>query len=399
MNLLEAHKQMRRLIKSDQAVLLTGPSGLGKTSIAFQEASRFKEECRQHGLTCGVGQIFAAHYTPSDILGVQFKGERTYGLTDLNGEPVTDEKTGEQKRVTMTVTDPAVPMWMMSMPFGDDPGGRPLFLYDRAFLIIDEYGQGEPDTKRALAEVFLHGAAPPWRLPEGSVRIACTNVGARYGVSKDFDFAIARRVPLSIEGDIDVTLKYMDKPYRLNNKVWQTTPVVKAWAKAQPHIVFEKEPEKQGPWCMPRTLCAADRYIQVVEDEEKSTDYVNDPHFAETMSGIIGLPATQSLTQHLQFRLELPSYEDVVKDPETVPLPTRADLVMLMTYQLAGWAKPEDMPAVVKYVQRLPKDMAVAFIASLLRRDYRAFYTLPAVQGWINKNAALIAVITSLANG
>ncbi len=270
MNIEQAHKQMRYLIKSGQAALLTGPSGLGKTSICFVEANRFKEECKAQGLTCGVAQIFAAHYTPADILGVQFNGERKYGLTDANGEPVNDD-AGNQKVVTMTVTDPAVPLWMMSIPFGDDPGGKPLFLYDRAFLIIDEYGQGEPDTKRAIAEVFLHGSAPPWRLPTGSVRVACSNEGARYGVTKDFDFAIARRAKLDIHGDIDVVLKYMDKPYRENGKVWQTTPVIKAWAKVHPEIVFEKEPEKQGPWCMPRTLCAADRFLQVVEEAEGNT--------------------------------------------------------------------------------------------------------------------------------
>ncbi len=29
-----------------------------------------------------------------------------------------------------------------------------------------------------------------------------------------------------------------------------------------PQIIFEPEPKEQGPWCTPRSLCAADRYIQ-----------------------------------------------------------------------------------------------------------------------------------------
>src|SRR5579859_1040857 len=198
MNLEQAQKQMRYEIVAGNAVLLRGPSGLGKTSIAYAEAARYVAQQKEKGKTCGVCIIHAAHYSPADILGVQFKGEREYGLIDVNGEPVM--KDGQQVTKKITVTDPSCPLWMMTVPFGDDPGGRPAFLYDSAFLIIDEWGQGEPDTKRALAEPLLHGTAQMWRMPEGSPRIACTNKGSRYGVTKEWDFVIARRTELDIEG-------------------------------------------------------------------------------------------------------------------------------------------------------------------------------------------------------
>src|SRR4029077_12823946 len=91
--------------------------------------------------------------------------------------------------------------------FGFTPHeGKPAPCYKHFFWFCDEYGQGEADTKRGLSEIFLSGKNGVWSLPEGSVRIAATNVGARYGVTKDFDFAVARRTLLPIEGNINVTV-------------------------------------------------------------------------------------------------------------------------------------------------------------------------------------------------
>ena len=45
---------------------------------------------------------------------------------------------------------------------------------------------------------------------------------------------------------------------------------------------------------------------------------------------------------------------------------------------------------------KMAKDMAVTFISALLRRDYKGVINAPAMQAWINKNATLISVISSL---
>ena len=339
------------------------------------------------GIKWGYGVIFAATQTPPDLIGYQFKGDKTYDVIDArSGQPV-------QRQIT--VTDPSVPLWMMMT---DGKGGPPMpaFMFDKCFLVIDEYGQGEGDVKRAVAEIFLNGGTSPWYLPAGSVRIACSNQGARYGVSKDYDFCIARRTVLNIEGDIDVTLRYMNKEYVHQGKKWLTTPVVKAWAAANPQIVFEAEPKEQGPWCNPRQLCAVDRYLQTKWAMQGNTEI--DAYATSTIAGTIGMGAAQSLLSHLQFMLELPSYDDVINDPKGTPVPNRADLQMLMAYQMAGYTKVEDLAPCIEYIQRLPKDMGVTYISSLLSRDYKGIINTPPMQAWINKNASLVSIISSLSN-
>lgn len=375
MNIIDARRETLALIEAGNAVIWQSGSGLGKSQVSYSIFEELRDKGAAQGESWGFGTIFAATQTPPDLIGYQFKGEREFTMAD-----------GQVRK--LTVTEPSVPLWMISSE------GKPAFMYDKFFLLIDEYGQGEADVKRAVAEIFLNGGTAPWYLPPGSVRIACTNQGARYGVSKDFDFCIARRALINIEGDIDVTLRFLDKPYVHQGKKWQTLPVTKAWAAQNPQIVFEPEPKEQGPWCNPRQLCAVDRYIQTKWTQQGNQDM--EPTSAGVIAGLIGMGATQSLLGHMQFLLELPSYADVVADPDKTPVPGKADLQMLMAYQLAGLTQTADLAPCIKYIQRLPKDMGVTYISSLLRRDYKSIINEPAMQAWINKNAALVSIISSL---
>jgi hypothetical protein len=380
MNILEARRETFALIEAGNAVLWSSGSGLGKTSVAYTMFEELRDRDAPKGIRWGFFSFFAATQNPGSLIGLEFKGNRSYEYVN--------PASGKTETREITVTDPAIPLWMMSSE------GLPAFMYDKCFLVIDEYGQGDGEVKRSIAEIFLNGGVAPWYLPKGSVRLACTNEGTRYGVSKDFDFCIARRCLINIEGDIEVTLRYLDKPYEHQGKMWTTTPVIKAWAAANPTLVFEKEPEKQGPWCNPRQLCAVDRYLQTKWELQGNTEI--EATATQSIAGLIGMPATQSLLSHLQFLLELPSYADVVADPAGTPVPNRADLQMLMAYQMAGYTQAKDLGPCISYIQRLPKDMGVTYISSLLRRDYKGIINQPAMQAWINKNASLVAVISSL---
>ncbi len=398
MNIMQARAETMALIEAGNAVIWQSGSGLGKSSVAYQMYLDLKAAGAAKGESWGFGSIFAATQTPSDLIGYQFKGERTFPIgqelvLDDKGQPVLDangQPTTKPHMKTITVTDPSVPLWMISSE------GKPAFMYDKFFLLIDEYGQGEGDVKKAVAEIFLNGGTAPWYLPPGSVRIACTNQGARYGVSKDFDFVIARRALIEIQGDAETTLRYMDKPYEHQGRQWQTLPVTKAWAAQNPTILFEPEPEKQGPWCNPRQLCAVDRYLQVLWAHQGNQDV--GPISIQTIAGMIGMGAAASLVSHLEFLTQLPSYNDVITDPANTPVPQRGDLQMLMAYQLAGFTQVQDLAPCIQYIQRLPKDMGVTYISALLRRDYKNIINQPAMQAWINKNAALVSIIASLSN-
>lgn len=386
MNLREAKGELSACTDAGNCVLMVSGSGIGKSQLVYQEFTALKEREKDH-TRWGLGVIFAATQTPPDLIGYQFKGDRQF----------TDPVTGEIK--SYTITDPSCPLWMMSVPHGDDPGGKPAWMYDRFFLHIDEYGQGEGDTKRAMAEIALNGGTSPWYLPYGSIRVMCSNEGLNYGVTKDFDFCVARRTLIRITGNAEVWVEdFADKPYAHQGKQWQVMPVTKAWALTNPQCLFEKEPKVQGPWCNPRTLTSMDRYLQVKARRHPKGEVPTDTVTQEVMEGTIGTPSTQSFMQHLTYRVKLPPYEDVVADPTGIELPKKVDMLMLMAYEMAGRAKPKDLQALMTLIGRKdwPRDMAITFISALVKRDYKAVINEPAMQAWITKNAALVSTIAAL---
>jgi hypothetical protein len=389
MNLEQAKVKTLRTWRSGQAAIWYSSSGFGKSAGAMQLARAWVEEGKAKGRKRGICIIFGATHSPSDVLGYFFKGDREIVVD------ITPDGKPETKKVT--VTDPSIPLWMISTE------GLPAFCYHEVVLIIDEWGQTDPETKKPLAEVLLHGGTHPHYLPAGSPRIALSNQGARYGVTKEWDFVIARRTEYHIRGDIDVSLKYMDKPYVHEGRQWQTLPLTKAWASSNPQIVFEDTPPQQQPWCNPRQLMAWDRYVQLTFEETGKKEL--DEGDMEVGQGTIGMGATTSYVSALQFRLQLPQYDEVVADPVGTLVPDRGDLQMLMAYELSHHAKPEHLAALIQYMTKrdannkgMAKDMGITFITSLLRRDWRGMIQVPALQSWVNKNAAILSVIQSMAN-
>jgi hypothetical protein len=219
-------------------------------------------------------------------------------------------------------------------------------------------------------------------------------------VTKDFLFAIARRTVIDIAQDVDILVDHWDKPYWSQGRQWNMSAIWKAWAKTSgSSVIFEPEPQEDGPWCNPRTMSAADRIYQVLIEDNGGNDLdPANPLLLELFSGTIGMPATSSATQFLQFRTQLPQYAEIVAAPTKTPVPAKGDLQMLLAYELATLCQVDKLAETLVYVDRLPKDMGITFITALLRRDYRGMINQPAMQAWVSRNNSLVAIVSSLAN-
>lgn len=368
MILSQLSKYVMADIEAGNSVLLRSDSGRGKSDFCDQLFDTLKEKS---GLNIGFQTLFLATQCPPDLIGYIFKGERAKD----NGDKYA-------------VSEASLPLWMQSTE------GKPAWEYDRFFLVLDEYGQGEVDVKRASAELLLKGKVGPWALPPYSIRIACTNQGARYGVTKDFDFVINRRSEYNLMDDLESWMTWADKPYKIEGKSWSVSPLMKAFAKTNPELLFEPMPDTQRPWCTPRSLCSVDRFLQMVEKIDGKVDPQNTA-LGEGIAAKVGVPVAGHLMSWLIFRVELPQYEEVVADPANTRMPNKPDQKMLMCYELAARTKKEHLPSVVAYIQRMEKDLAVAYVTSLCRRD-KSMILEPAVSAWTAKNSTLMSVVTSL---
>lgn len=392
MNLRDAIEQVKICWMAGDTVTMESLPGIGKTEGTVGKLVPWVV-ARHPGKRVGLTMPMLALLSSVGLTGLPWKG-----VMNVNGKEYT-------------VTDPAVPGWQMCM---DVQTGEvlPADQFDVVILVLEEYGQGDPDTKKAATELYYRGVCGKWALPGApggppgyNYRLALSNVDSRDGVTKKLDLVINRGKVLHVTPDVNVWIQdFADRGYEHNGKRWTVLPATKAWAEQHPTEACEDKPAVQGPWCTFRSLTMWDRHAQVAAELNGGKVPVDSPVFIEATNGMIGPRSSLSLIGHCRFALELPSKADIVADPQNTPIPRKGDLQALMAYSLAGTVEPDELGPVIQYLDRkidgkneFPKDMQVTFVSSLLRRSYVKFANEPPMVAWVAKNAAWLSLVQALA--
>lgn len=346
------------LIRAGVSIELRSAPGRGKSQWVYEEMLGIMREMYPDE-TIGFSEMFLATQTPPDLIGLPFKGDLTF----------------EGK--SMTITDPTAPAWFIT----DE--GKPVTAYKHGILFLDEYGQGQADVKAASAELLLRKRLGKWVLPEGWMVIAASNrTSDRSGVTKSLDFVINRRLEIEITDDLAAWETWAHKT--------KLDPLFVAFAAQNPHIVFsDGVPEKQGPWCTPRSLVLCAKMLRGITPHGNMP---TDPTTIELVSGMIGMGAAQQLFAFIRLSHELPDFKDIVADPTNAPLPKKPDAQMLSIYELSSRVNETNLRPVLTYIERFPKEFGATFARTTCARVPELVMT-DAFSDYCAKNASLINVL------
>lgn len=351
-------------IDSGIATHLKSSPGRGKSEFV---EDLVKYLSKRDGFEWGFVTCFLATFTPSDLLGY-----------------MVPTKMADGSLASVFTTPP----WMLTKPTKEHPHGRHINSFKRGIVFLDEFGQADGDTKKSAAQLMLKGEVGPHRLHEGIGVIAASNgKGDRSGVTKDFDFLINRQNEIKITDDLASWLDWA--------ALHDVQPITMAFASQNPQIVFaDGVPAEQGPWTTPRSLVMADRLL-TKKAARNGGVIPSDPATVEQIQGIMGAGCAQYFA-FVKLELEMPKYEDIIKDPQKVKVPTKPDAQMLVCYNLAHRIEVKDATAVVTYMERLPKEFSVTFATVACRRMPQLVST-PAFNKWAKDNSSLMAAIASTA--
>lgn len=359
MNLKQASSLIPALIEAGVSVEMQSSPGVGKSETVEQIVDALSVRDSE---PWGLAKCFLATMTPSDLMGYMMPETRTYDGQDVRVSAFT------------------MPPWMLTTE------GKPVTAYRRGILFLDEYGQGEADTKRASAELLLNHRLGQWALPKGWGVVAASNRSSdRSGVTKSFDFIINRRALINVEADLNSWIEWANKHDVLALTI--------AFAAQNPAIVFtNKVPDKQEPWCTPRSLVMADRVIRQLSLGGK--DALNSPETNELVSGIIGHAAAGQFFAFVRLEQEMPKFDDIVANPSKVKVPTAPDAQMLIAYSLAHRVDDKSVDPVTTYIDRFPKEFGVTFVKAATKRNYKLI-TMPSFRKWCSDNSALMAAMNN----
>lgn len=318
------------------------------------------------------------------ILGERHPG-KTFGLVILNGPLLTPgdalgylmPKRHDNGRLESVFTDP---FWFRTRE------GKRLDEYDGGVIVVDEADKMDTDLKKIIGEAALSGRLGPHYIPEGWVIwMAGNRATDRSGSTKELDHLINRRMEIDVTDDIEGWLEWAGANGVL--------PLTQAFAAQNPQIVFtEGVPDKQGPWCTPRSLAGWDRYLQEVTGG--TDDIPDDPALAEEAQGMIGVGGASQYFAFVRLEREMPKFEKIIADPTGTKVPqNKPDAAMLIAYNLAHRVCDKTIKPVITYVQRLEKEFAITFAKVACTRN-SDLVIHPAMREWTSKNASLLAALS-----
>lgn len=346
------------LEKDGNSYLLRGKTGRGKTSVISQIPARLE-----------------AHF-PDKKFGIVVINGACVTLTTTTGYLWPEEKDG------VRYSQFTRPSWWLTQE------GKPLEAYNGGVIFVDEEDKLGLDEKKIMGEGALSKRLGNHDLPPGWVIwFAGQPASDRSGSTKQFDHLIQRRKEIEVTDDIASTLAWYEK-----HEVLEETLV---FAEENPNIVFMAAPEKQGPFCTPRSLYQSDRALQVLMDYNDTEEIPTDGLAQEELAASIGAGAAAQYMAVVKLGQELPKYAVIVKSPTTCPVPTKPDARRLAAYKLASQVSKKDIGAVLTYVGRLPDEFQLIFGRSAVQRDY-ALVALPEMARFCLKHASLLALVDKL---
>jgi hypothetical protein len=208
----------------------------------------------------------------------------------------------------------------------------------------------------------------------------------RSGVNKSFDFIINRRKEIHIDAHLPTWEEWAFKRGKVH-------PTYITFAVQFPQAVFEgKVPEKQGPWCTPRSLVKAQQdHVALMKHYGQDTLPL-DSLSREIVTGWMGAGAAAQLFSMAELEEAMPKYEDIVKHPDVAKLPTKPDSRMLVCYTLASRVELGEEEPVVKYIERLPAEFSITFARSAVKR-VPALINTATFGAWCLRNASLMTAV------
>lgn len=354
MKLNDVFPEMPIWYEEGASIYLKSAPGLGKTSVML-EAPRVLGKAT--GKKIGVVVIQGPLLTPGDAVG--------YLMPKHTNNRLESEYTQ--------------PYWFRTY------GGEHLEDFDGGIIFCDEMDKADTDVKKVLGECALSGRLGPHKL-NGGWRLwgAGNRSEDRSGSTKELDHLINRRREIEIQPDLTSLIDWMDANGAM--------PLTKSFTQQHPDIVLSgKVPDKQGPWCTPRSLMMVDKYMSIKARHNGGTLQA-DPITIENVQGNIGVAAQQYFA-HVKLQLEMPAYKDIIAAPDKAKCPLgKPDALMLVCYNVAHYVSKDDAGQAIKYIERMPKEFAVTFAKAAIKRD-NSLVLAPAFRNWAAQNASLMALI------
>lgn len=259
----------------------------------------------------------------------------------------------------------------------------------RGVVNLEEFAQADQLTQKALAQLINDHAVGEFPLPEGWYIVMSSNrTKDRAGAGRMLSHIINRVITLDIASDIDSYSTW----YESEGK----HPMGLAYAKVHPGAIFTNEvPSHDGPFPSPRSFTRAIDYLSMdatFDDGTVDMKLPSDPISQEVVSGLIGEGSAAQLFAFLKVESELPTIDQVLKNPKRAKLPKeeRMDAQYAAMQMLVHYVNADNVEPLFTYGKRLNLELQTSMAKSMIEKTGGTLLNSPSISAFVAEHRALI---------
>lgn len=348
------------MFETGTSIILKGPPGVGKSSIVRHDFVRILSEYT--GETFGFHEEMSTTLDAPDLRGFLVPGK------DKDGKAVS------------YFTRPGV------MPSADYLRAHPFGVY-----FIDERGQSGQLVQNGWCPTVLDKEIGNEKLPPGWWVISASN--------RMEDRAAVVRTPMQlVNREREINLHFDITSSAVHWESIGMHPMGIAYAKAKPGIFVNEVPKDPKPYCTPRSYTETWKLLA----NFAGTDADGHPNMVvpsstliqELVAGDIGEATASELFAYLKVADQLPTIEQVLRDPLGCKVPERLDAGYAAVQMCIHHATPANIDKLWTFIERGPIELQTSACKSFIERSGGALLNSPALGKWIAKNRALVISTT-----
>ena len=238
-------------------------------------------------------------------------------------------------------------------------------------LMIDELGKANPAVKNGLLRVMLEHACGSEHLPDGSIVIATTNLGAE-GVGDILPAHARNRITIMTMRKSD-NVAWME--WGINNGI--DTSIL-GWAKETPQL-FQSFTEVKDPDDNPyifhprapeRTSFVTPRSLEAASDWVKQRHQLDRDTLTAGLIGTIGERGARDLAAFVSLADQLPKMEDLINNPDIATVPTAPAAVCMVVYRTLATIEYKWVDNWMKYMSKLNREAQGLFVNGVRSEKY-----------------------------
>lgn len=245
-------------------------------------------------------------------------------------------------------------------------------------FFMDDFGQA-PDAVQAAAMQLLQGGEIDGKKVSDKVRfVAATNRRAdRAGVSGILAPVMDRFCIINMRASADDWCEWAADN---RDRIHVALPAYVRW---KPQRLEKWEPQKGGVIANSFTPRGLERVSQIMLNP-----MLQERDWHTLFAGCIGEASALELKAFIDRINNLPTPQEIMADPQGVPVPTRLDAVYGMIGMLVGATNGNTVDTLMQFVERLAPEFQTLYIKDVTANDV-SMYSAPSIHKWTNENTDL----------